>query len=418
MQRKVVGRARRRSIGVGFVVSCALGLMLPGQSYADGTEVEAGEQPETYPHISGELRAEIENNASFSAISGAPDKKQNLIFNTFQPEIAVEFNENLSFETEFTVEPIEDPEDFDNQEFDREGVFIEQAYLNWEKDRFSAKLGKFQPTFGLAFEASNDLFGDEYAFGYEGFSDDVEVTERLGGSFGVNVGNEAIGKNTLSLDVFQADTTNLSRSGFRHREKLDRRDGGPSNTGNPNSFGINLIGEDLPFLSGLTYHLGFVYQKSDKIEFTDEDMDDVLDDGALDPDFTGRAQRGYVGDLIYSFPLNDRVELKLLTEFLYLDNADGEANHIRRLLTVAGSTVIDKNLYVGFSYARRTNDLSNEFDDQAEGDARDFLLQTSAAYFKELGPGKIGLEVAVRRSREEGDRFRTLGFRLIYRAEF
>src|SRR5689334_4430558 len=131
MQRIIVGRALSNSMALGF---CVLGALIAGPSHAEEAETQAvaadKKEPESYPHLSGELRAEIENNAMYSSISGSPTRKQNLIFNTFQPEFALEFNENLSLESEFTVEPIEDPENFDNQEFDREGVFIEKLFLN------------------------------------------------------------------------------------------------------------------------------------------------------------------------------------------------------------------------------------------------------------------------------------------------
>jgi len=405
-----------------WVVATAA-VVIPCAVRADDGAADVAGQRETFPRISGEIRAEIENDSGFSAVSGAPDRRQNLLFSTVQPEFSIEFNENLSIETELTLEPIEDPDERDNEEFESEGAFVAQLFLNWKNDRVSVSLGKFQPLFGLAFEASTDLFGDEYPFGYEEFSEDVEITERLGGSVSFEAGNDRIGSNVLTLDVFQADTSNLSRSILRHREKFDRREGGVSNTGNPSSFGIHLTGEELPALPGLSYHLGFVYQDADRVPLEDDEADMLGeglfgddeapdDDSGIDPALTGRPQRGYVGDLTYSMPLSERVELKLASEFLYLDNADSEANHIRRLLTLAASTVVDENLYLGLSYARRTNDLTTD------RDSRDFLLQASAAYFREIGPGKIGFEAAVRRSREERDRFRTLGFRLIYRAEF
>jgi len=388
---------------------------------ADPNDADVGAaQAETYPHFFAEARAELENNIVYHAEAAERGTKRNTLLGTVSAEVGVEFNENLAVVAEFTVEPVEDASEGDNEELNRQGIFAEQLFVEWKNERLELAAGKFNPTFGLSFEASNDLFGDEYPVDYKDFNEDVEITEQIGGRLAYDLGNDVIGSAVLSGELFAADTSNLTRSAIRSRGKLNRSDGGPSNTGNLDNFAINLIGEEIPALPGLTYHLGYSYLSSDKIEDDDADDMDILDvdfdddEPGLPSSLTGRSQRGYVGDLIYGFPVNDNLKVKLLSEFIYLDNADGEANHSRTLLTLAGSLILRENLYLGFSYARRDDRVP------LSDDSKSFLLQTSVGYFKDLraGMGRLGFEVTSRRARDESLRKGTVGLRLIWRGAF
>jgi hypothetical protein len=368
--------------------------------------------PGQYPMIGGQVRFEIENSFTYNAADRDRDRgrRRNSLFATFEPAISVELNESISIFTELQLEPVLESK-ADNQEFDDEGVFTEQLYLQWKGERLGLQLGKFEPTFGRSFEASRQIFGDEYAFDYEEFSNDTELTERVGGRVSYDFGDDHTGTQVLSFDLFDSDTSNLSRSALRGRGRLRRNEGGPSNSGRVKSFGLNLVGEDIPALPRFTYHLGFVYQDSGRVERLADEAD-----AAIDPARTGRPQRSYVAGLGYGFPVSPAIDVRLFSEFLYLGNADGERNRIRTLLTVAAAAVVEKNLYVGFSYGRRT-DRRAELDDHG-----DYLLQSTVTYYRALGRsgslGRLGLELALRESRQEGERIGAAGLRLIWLREF
>ncbi len=371
----------------------------------------------SFPRLSGEAHFEIENDLTYHRQGAGSAGKRNLLFATFKPSFTVDLTESLSIESEFKLEPVEDPDpDGRNEEFENEGFLNEQLFLNYRTGRYGFRAGKFEVRFGEAFEVSSDFFGDEFAEAYKGFSEDVEVLKRVGAGFDVDLSGPRSGQHQLSFDLFASDASNFSRSLIRSQGRLRRAEGGPSNTGRLGSFALNLAGEEIPSLPGLHYHVGFVYQESgrlrgsalrDALESDDDDAGLLLD---------GRPQRGYVAGLQYDVLERQGLDLKLFSEFLYLDNADGQADTIRTLFTVAGTAIYREDLILGFSYARRDSRIPHD------RDLNEYLLQTTVSWFRDLGRdrrlGRAGIELALRPTREERVRSGNAGLRLIWIKEF
>jgi hypothetical protein len=363
----------------------------------------------------------------------------------------------------------------DNREFDDHALFVEQFLGRWQGEKFEVHFGKFNPRFGKAYEFEVGPYGDE-----DNFTEDYAIEERLGGGISVDLGSATIGSHMLSFEAFTLDTTNSTRGFLRSRGRVKRDDGGPSNTGDLGSFAFGLQGEEIPGVERLSYNLGFVYQKGGEagpfadfprsgfdgamadLDLDDDrpgpvrrrvlDRDDDEDDGAAEADDDddqepgqapdadgdddaadaggddddedegafmrdrGSLERDYVAGLQYALSPWGAAKTKLLTELVYIQNADGEKDRLRRFLTLATATEW-KGFRFGLSYTLRTEAIPMESDDR-----RSYLGLASIGYFRPVGRGgrlgKIGFETGIRLKRDLGQRSNTIPVRLTFRTEF
>ncbi len=412
---------------------------------------------EMFPRFEGELEIGIENDATYRAQDS--EEEVNSLFVSAEAEFELLVNENFSIEAELTLEPLEDADDGrleerlrareespDNREFDDHTLFLEQFTARWEGEEFEAYVGKFNPKFGRAYEFAVGPFGDE-----DNFSEDYAIEERLGGGVSFELSDPAYGEHEVSVEAFTLDTTNLTRGLLRSRGRNKRSDGGPSNTGSPNSFAFGVEGGEIPGLSGLTYNLGLVYQKGGRrgpfpsgsvgslVSDDDDDDDDDEDDdpmglGLLDDDLDmdaddddddddegsfmrdrGSLERDFVAGLGYSLTYFEKVPVDLLTEYVYIDNADGEKNRLRRFLTLAAAAEW-RSLRFGLAYTLRSEGVP------LDSDQRAYLGLASIGHFRPLGPdgrlGRIGFEAGFRMKRDMGQRSNTAALRLSYKGSF
>jgi hypothetical protein len=354
-------------------------------SLAEEPDVATVAKPaESYPSLSGELSIEIQNDRTYRA-EDDDDRELNDLFTKTEPAFSLAFSESFSIEMALTFEPIEDPEPSKNREFNKEGLFVEQLFAKWGSDALEIYAGKFNVHFAKGYDDALGLYGID-------FPEDYEITERIGAGVAYDLGGEAIGSHVLSFESFFADTTNLSRSIGRGRGRVRRSDGGPSNTGRLNSYGLALDGAEIPALPGLTYTLGFVY----------------MSDGRADGD---RLERDYVAGATYARALSDRLGLELFGEYVYQDNPEGVAARLRRYLTGSAALTYDA-LELALSYTNRDDAIPDD------RNLDDFLLGASIGYSTKLGPGDARFELGYKLTREQNLKVGVAGGRITYVTEF
>jgi hypothetical protein len=139
-------------------------------------------------------------------------------------------------------------------------LFLEQAFVNVATERFDVLAGKINPSFGFAYEPriAPGIFAKDFA-------EDYEITEMLG--FGMvwktdlrewNLGSHLVRGQAFFQDNTFLHTSALTRPRFGQStaERISdttRGQGGPANTGKPNSFSAILQGGDFTRLPGLRY---------------------------------------------------------------------------------------------------------------------------------------------------------------------
>lgn len=218
------------------------------------------------PRLEIGVAAEIEGNSIFDADD--PDAEGSDLYTTIEPSAALWLTPALSVTTDLVFEPVRDLDPREDRAFRDHGLYAETLAVNLVQPGFSLSAGKYNPTFGRAWDLMPGLFGDE-------FTSDYELTERLGFTGTVNIGEAGLsapraGNHALSLSVFRADTTLLSDSAFTKRGRTRVGDGGVSNTDSLGSFSVTLDGGGHPLFPQLGYTLGFVHQEQGATEIEDE----------------------------------------------------------------------------------------------------------------------------------------------------
>lgn len=336
---------------------------------------------QSFPAISGEVATELQND--YTANSDDPTTDEyNHLFSTTEIAATIRFNDNFFIDGTAVWEDIQDPEPNKNDFLDNEGIYIEEIKLNYENGPWAAWAGKFNPGFGVAWDAAGGIWGVDFA-------EDYEVTEKIGLGGSYTFENDQLGAHTFAANTFFADTTFLSGSTVTNRNTLDKSDGGVSNTEDFSSYVISLGGDNLAGVENLYYTLGYRNQ----------------DEG--DTTTGGDRETGYVAALGHAFPVSDRVEMDALIEFADINNFEaGTADN--QYITTSLTTTIDEQWNIAASYTSRNID-------DAGADANDHLLQISGGY--DFGQGTTA-DIGWRNSEEGGTDTDIIGALITHTFEF
>lgn len=327
-------------------------------------------QAEIYPNIHGELSLEIENDLTFE--SDDPTAELNDLFATAELGATLSLTPAFSLNWAFLIEPVLDP--VDDREFEDNGFFVQEIFLRYDFGVVAAFAGKFNPTFGTAWDLTPGIYGADFA-------EDYELTERIGGGleFPFTAGGTA---HALTVNTFFQDVTVLSNSLGTQRGETDKADGGASNTANFSSFSATLDG-GVP-TTPLNYHLGLRYQEG----------------GVGDPgdDF------GAVAGLNATWALSDDSGISAIGEVAYFDEQDGGTGEAI-YATVGG-------LYGWRAWTASASYTFRELDD---GFDPDHLVQGSIGYGFDFG---LGVEVGYKFAQEAEVESHTVGALVTYAVEF
>ncbi len=158
--------------------------------------------------------------------------------------------------TLYTTTVFESVVDFDYREdvhFDGHGAFVQEVFLQYEKDRFAVFGGKYNVNFGTAWDITPGLFRKAFAGEYE-------FTERIGFGGQLSPGSTDFGDHTVSVGVGFVDTSILSDSIIERRGRTTSAHGGPGNTSRLDSYNVTIDGEDAAGVMGLNYHVAYTRQ--------------------------------------------------------------------------------------------------------------------------------------------------------------
>jgi hypothetical protein len=330
----------------------------------------------SYPNLEIISAHEIENDWTFD--SDDSDNELSDLYATFEPFIALHITPELSIESGLVFEPVKDPDPGDSRAFEDQGLYAETLGVVYANDLFSVYGGKFNPTFGAAWDVAPGIYGADFA-------EDYELTERIGFGGSLTGGNDDYGFHTLSGNLFFLDTTFLSKSAFTNRGRTRKSDGGVSNTESLESFSVTLDGADMPFLPGLGYTLGVERQEGGKGDPKDE--------------------LGFVAGLYGAFDVTSETTLEPILEYVYLDNAEGQRQD-RQYITV-GSAIFRGPWNLSASYTGRFTDPDGE------SNIDDTLYQVSLGYEFDFG---LAVDIGYGFTEEEDIDSHTVG--LVFAYEF
>ena len=199
---------RHQVTGVAAVIVAAL---LPAAAWADTL----------YPNLEIGGVVEIQNDHVVEADDPAPgvEGDGNDLFATIEPSIALQFSERFSLNTDLVIEPVRDRTADDDRFFEDHGLYAETLFLELTGQGWSLVAGKFNPAFGVAWDAAPGIYGTDFA-------EDYELTEKIGFGGALDVFGEGDGAHRVDAAVFFADTSPLSRSAFTDRGRTRKSSGG------------------------------------------------------------------------------------------------------------------------------------------------------------------------------------------------
>ena len=308
------------------------------------------------PRLDLELDIELQDDWTFD--SDDPDGSFNNLSTTTELAAGIHILPGLSLQGGFVLEEVQNTTSGKDRVFREHGFYAEQLYLVYEQDAFAVFGGKFNPTFGIAWDLAPGIYGADVA------GDTYEQTERIGfgGSVSVGgggIGGDGFGEHSLTAQTFFLDTSVFSESLGTNKGPVRRSDGGPSNTEDLSSFSITLDGTfpDLPAAPG--YHLGVIRQAG----------------GQGDPE----DEVGVAAGLFAAVELAEDLTLEPLVEYVYLFNAEAK-DQDRDVITAA------LGLYHGpWNAALAHSSSFTERDDPTLDPADIHSTQVSAGYSFDFG---------------------------------
>lgn len=193
-----------------------------------------------YGPFTAEFSVEIENDSVVDSNNSANEISDT--YATIEAAIAMALGEASSLNLGLVFEPITGATR--DRAFEDHGLYAEEFFFNHDFGAGEIILGKFNPAFGVAWDEAPGIFGADFA-------EDYQLTEQIGGAvlipFDIGASN-----NYLSVALFNADRSILSKSVGRKRGQNSLPAGGVGNTSGPQSIAIAMNGE----LGETTYNIG------------------------------------------------------------------------------------------------------------------------------------------------------------------
>lgn len=102
------------------------------------------------PQLNGVILFEVQND--WAVDSEDRTAEVNTMTTKIEPYFILSFNDRLSLEASFVIEQVQDPDPDDDTFFENEGIFAEEIKFVYSGDNWSAFAGKYNPTFGTAWD--------------------------------------------------------------------------------------------------------------------------------------------------------------------------------------------------------------------------------------------------------------------------
>ena len=352
-----------------FAVASVTFLLL-SYSAGDGR----AEEDIRFPRLAGTVVVEFQIDKSDDAVD---------LFSKTEVETILYFTRQFTLNTVSVFEPVLDPAPGEDRFFEDHGLYLENVFLQFESGPIRTMAGKFNPSFGIAWEAAPGVFGVDFA-------EDYELTEMLGGGFALTA-KSAGAQLVFSANLFAADTSFLSDSVFTQRGRLRHADGGAANTRDLESFSASLDVSDLSALPGFTFHLAGRHLARGLGDFADE---------------SGFAVGGQ-----QEFELGKHQAITLIGEFVHLSNADAGTDD--RWYWTSGAEFTSGPWNFSLSHTVRRTSVAGG------GDVTDWLAQVSAGYEVQFGPLEgVAVNVGLKQVREDGAKDYVLGIVLSREVKF
>jgi hypothetical protein len=234
--------------------------VLAASGAAAQTGTTSGNVVGPFPQIAGELHLKLTHARTYAGNAGAAINHET--FTDSHLNLGLFLSPNWSVQTRFNAEPARA---LTNSRFlDDTSVFVQELFVQYERDWLSLFGGKFNPVFSMVPEHSEKL---RKPFGFD-YVEDYELTEGIGAGASLRYSTLQWGTHELTGSAFHFDNTFLSNvivgarppvgaADTERPGRLRRLDGGAGNTNSLSSFSFQLEGDQFAVLPNFAYHFAY-----------------------------------------------------------------------------------------------------------------------------------------------------------------
>jgi hypothetical protein len=369
-----------------------LAVLLLGSVYGvEATMADDGQYPNVgmdydatfqYDHV----HADVPQGGNRNSTDAYPDINSTFYFR---------FTHDQQIQLSTEINPVDGPEPGQKRFFEDVGLVINDLnyYQNNANSAFS--VGKYHVPFGRAQDQAPGLYTNDYVATYD-------LDGMLGGTVAYRFFDQQLGMIEPNLSVYTADNSFLGRPYLRHGEKLQRSDGGPSNTGKLDSYAVTVNWIAIPAVPYLEMQAGYMFNKQAE--------DQTQPDPPGEDDETIRiASARYIWAYAPSTDLEPTLagryfDIVPFVEFADVDNEDGIKGNDTRYLTT--SLTFDFG-----DWALGATRTDKHRQSTGGADRQDYLNELSLTY-NITGQIKLGLSAGTQK--EDGQMSELVGLALTY----
>ena len=373
---------RRASLALG--VAAGLGL-LSSPAHADKGY---------YPNVGMDYSAVMQYDFSRSEGDGASAPRNTTDFYPdIQSSVYVRFspNDQVRLSTEFN--PVNPPGNGEKRTFGDLGLVVNE--LNYYKltQHTQLQVGKLQVPFGRAMDAAPGLYTNDFVATYD-------LGGVLGATYAYRWFGQKMGMVQGGVNLYTADTTELSRPFLRGGARAQRSDGGPANTGRLDSYAVTVNWDSIPAVPFLELQAGYMRNRAGEAQ---------PDTGAADDEVIAIVSARYIWAPASSADLDTTLrgrylDIVPLVEYAHVQNENAVAGNDTRYLTT--SLTVDYGRWV---FGATRTDKRRPW---APGAGRhDYLNELSCGYRLS---GQLTVALSVGSQAQGGQDSNLVGFALTY----
>jgi hypothetical protein len=373
---------------------CRSALMLGVAAGLGLVSSEAHADKGYYPNVGMDYSAVMQYDYSRAEGDGATAPRNTTDFYPdIQSSFYVRFSPNDQVRLSTELNPINPPANGEKRTFGDIGLVINE--LNYYKltQHTQLQVGKLQVPFGRAMDAAPGLYTNDFVSTYD-------LGGMLGATYAYRWFGQKVGMVQGGINLYTADTTELSRPFLRGGGRAQRADGGPANTGALDSYAVTVNWNSIPALPFLELQGGYMRNRAGVAQAATGPADDEVirivsaryiwapaSSGDLDSTLRGRY-----------------LDVVPLVEYADVQNEDAVAGNDTRYLTT--SLTVDYGRWV--LGATRTDKRRP----WAPGAGRhDYLNELSMGY---RVTGQLTMALSVGSQAQAGQDSNLVGFALTY----
>ncbi|MBK5344135.1 hypothetical protein JFU48_22425 [Pseudomonas sp. TH49] len=164
------------------------------------------------------------------------------------------FSRDQQIQLSTEINPIDPPKPGQKRFFDDVGLVVNDLNYYQNNANSAFMVGKYHVPFGRAADTAPGLYTEDFVATYD-------LDGMLGGTVAYRYFDQTLGMIEPNVSVYTADNSFLGRPYFRHGEKLQRSDGGPSNTGKLDSYALTVNWLAIPAIPFLEMQVGYMANK-------------------------------------------------------------------------------------------------------------------------------------------------------------